>query len=110
MKANIERSIKLSNYKWDSNDFLKHETIYTKNFTYLECALGTQMLIQVYNAINTFMKDGHRPKDIHTNTIKHLDIFGFDGFIESDVSLLLSWACSVIDFGHKINHNVLNKA
>jgi len=41
MKLNIERSLKLSAYKWDSNEFLKQETLYTKDFTYLEFASGT---------------------------------------------------------------------
>jgi hypothetical protein len=82
MKANIERAIKLSNYKWDSNDFLRQETTYTKDFSYLELASGTSTLVQIYNAINYFMRDGHRPVDIHSNTIRYLDCFGIDGFVE----------------------------
>jgi len=110
MKANIERAIKLSNYKWDSNDFLKQETIYTKDFSYLELATGTSTLVQIYNAINFFMRDGHRPIDIHSNTIRYLDCFGIDGFVEQDVSLLLNWALTVLDFGNKIQHTFAQKS
>jgi len=30
------------------------------------------------------MKDGHRPNNIFQNSIKYLDYFGHDGFVESD--------------------------
>jgi len=50
------------------------------------------------------MRDGHRPIDIHSNTIRYLDCFGIDGFVEQDVSLLLNWAQTVLDFGNKIQH------
>ena len=45
MQANIERAIKLSEYKWDANNFLKQETIYTKDFSYVDNAQGVKMLL-----------------------------------------------------------------
>jgi len=52
------------------------------------------------------MKEGHRPKDIFSNTITDLDCFGLDGFLDSDVNLLLGWAYAIVDFSNKINSHV----
>lgn len=56
------------------------------------------------------MRDGHRPADIHTNTIRYLDYFGVDGFQDSDLILLLNWAHSLIEFEKKFQTCVLQKS
>ena len=43
---------------------------------------------------------------MNSSSIKLLDCFGVDGFVESDISLLLNWAHQVCHFGQKIHNQV----
>ena len=56
------------------------------------------------------MKEGHRPIDIHNNTVRYFDCLSIEGFSDHDVALLLNWAQTVIDFGNKIHHNFAQKS
>ncbi len=101
-QANIDRALKLADYKWSSDDFLNSEQYYRGDYRYVITATGVSEIRQMYQAICQFMKQGQRPQDIRSNTVEYLDYFGSEGYRGQDHERLMMWADAICQFSKKL--------
>ena len=71
-------------------------------YHYLGMIVDIESMEILFKKTVIFVNDGHHPQYLIDHTLRFLDKFGIEGFLQSDVKLLCQWAQGLIDLFNRI--------
>ena len=106
----MTQKFKLGEYEWPLDSFLNAEMHADSDYTYITSVKGSVFIQQAYGSCIKFIEDGNLARFVKGRTIGYLEVFGIEGFYESDLEKLNNWSQALISLYNKIESDKSLKA